>query len=115
MKYEFPEKIYIAHAFCENCNNNEFIVDGQSQFCNQCGGILYRENKKLYTTKRNKEKKKVQKYKRGKIVFPEEIMVGYAYCSQELEGEEVVIKDRVICQECEEIMKIKKVKKYFLI
>ena len=26
-----------------------------------------------------------------------------------------VIKDRVICQECEEIMKIKKVKKYFLI
>lgn len=36
MKSNFPDELYIAYAVCEQCNNKEFIISGQTQICNKC-------------------------------------------------------------------------------
>lgn len=114
MKYTFPKELYIAYAICKNCNNREFIVSGQTQFCNQCGKLLFREDEMLYTLKRRKTNNITEEiFAKDKISFPQEIIIGYASCSDTI-GEEVVVKDRVICQECKERMTIHKMTKYFL-
>lgn len=115
MKHIFSEELDIAYAVCKNCNNKEFIVSGQTQFCNQCGDLLFREDEKQYTLKREKNNDmKKDLFVKDKIAFPKEIIVGYASCSETSNGEEVVVKDRVICQECKEIMTIHETIKYFL-
>lgn len=46
---KFPKEIYIAFAVCaKECGNREFIVDGQSQICEYCGGIMFRTEVKKY-------------------------------------------------------------------
>lgn len=116
MKHKFPEELYIAYAICKNCNNREFIVSGQTQFCNHCGELLFREDEMLYTLKRVKNNNNMLKdvFIKDKISFPQEIIVGYAKCSTIPNGEEVVVKDIVICQECKERMTINETAKYFL-
>lgn len=99
MKHIFPKELYIAYAICDNCNNKEFIVDGQSQICNQCGELLSRREVKLYTLE--KEENINMKIGKNKISFPEEIIVAYTTCEDALNGEEIVAKDKVICQKCE--------------
>jgi len=42
---EFPNKIHIAHAVCHpECGVQEFIVDGSTQRCQHCGGLLFRND-----------------------------------------------------------------------
>jgi len=39
----FPEEIYVAYAVCHpECGMKDFIVDGSTQKCQQCGGTMYR-------------------------------------------------------------------------
>lgn len=115
MKHKFPEELYIAYAICKNCNNREFIVSGQTQICNNCGELLFREDEMLYTLKREKSNNMMKDVcGKDKIFFPQEIIIGYASCSTMLSGEEVVVKDIVICQECKEQMTINETTKYFL-
>lgn len=115
MKHIFSEKIYIAYAICKDCNNKEFIVSGQTQFCNNCGELLFREDEMLYTLKKEKINNATKDiFMKDKILFPQEIIIGYANCSNVLNGEEVVVKDVVICQECKERMTIHEMTKYFL-
>ena len=46
---EFPEEIYIAYAVCGNsCGVRSFIVDGQTQVCQNCGKLMYRTYIKKY-------------------------------------------------------------------
>ncbi len=115
MKYTFPKELYIAYATCKNCGNREFIVSGQTQFCNQCGKLLFREDEMLYTLIQEKNDNEIKDaYIKGRIFFPQEIIIGYAKCSNTQKGEEVVVKDMVICQECKERMTIHEMTKYFL-
>jgi hypothetical protein len=44
----FPKEIYIAFAVC-GCGVNEFIVDGQSQVCQNCGKLNFRTEVRKYT------------------------------------------------------------------
>lgn len=115
MKHKFPEELYIAYAFCENCGNREFIVSGQTQFCNQCGELLFREQEMLYTLKQGKTNNTVTDvFIKDKICFPQEIIIGYATCNNASNEEEVVVKDMVICQVCKERMTINETAKYYL-
>ena len=115
MKHKFPEELYIAYAICKNCNNREFIVSGQTQFCNHCGELLFREQEMLYTLKQGKTNNMIKDvFIKDKICFPQEIIIGYANCGTSSRGEEVVVKDIVICQECKERMTINETTKYFL-
>ena len=115
MKHIFSKELHIAYAICKNCNNREFIVSGQTQFCNHCGELLFRENEMLYTLKREKTNNMIKDvFVKDKIIFPQEIIIGYANCSTTTNGEEVVVKDIVICQECKERMTIHEITKYFL-
>ncbi|MNT82788.1 hypothetical protein D3C72_2225680 [compost metagenome] len=69
----------------------------------------------LYTLKREETNNVIiDLLIKDKISFPQEIIIGYATCSSSLKGEEVVIKDVVICQECKERMIINDRAKYFL-
>lgn len=69
LKHEFSKELYIAYSFCEECGNKEFIVDGQTQFCNQCGGMLFRDEKRLYTLeKEENDIKKIQLYEKEKYL-----------------------------------------------
>lgn len=46
---KFPEEIYIAYAVCaKEPGNREFIIDGQSQVCQYCGGIMFRTKVNKY-------------------------------------------------------------------
>jgi len=113
-KHKFPEEIYIAYAVCRNCNNNEFIVDGQTQICNNCKELLFRTDERIYVlNKKDIQQGKKDILSKNEIVFPEKILVGYATCSTAANGEEVVIKDQVICQQCEEQMVIEDTAMYF--
>lgn len=46
---KFPKEIHIAFAVCgKECGNKEFIVDGQSQVCQYCGRLMFRDEVKKY-------------------------------------------------------------------
>lgn len=46
---EFPKEIFVAFAVCGKvCGNKEFIVDGQTQVCQQCGKLMFRVETKKY-------------------------------------------------------------------
>lgn len=114
MKHIFPNEIYIGYAICKKCNNREFIVSGQSQICNNCGGLIFVTEERSYVlNKDNIEDRKIDTFRKNKLIYPKEIIVGYAKCSNVLNGEEVVLKDIVICQECKEKMIIEDTIKYF--
>jgi len=50
---DFPQEIYVAYAVCATeCGNREFIVDGQSQVCQYCGGLMFRTEVKKYILER---------------------------------------------------------------
>lgn len=50
---DFPQEIYVAYAVCaKECGNREFIVDGQSQVCQHCGGMMFRTEVKKYILER---------------------------------------------------------------
>jgi len=39
----FPATINVAHAVCHpECGRQEFIVDGSTQKCQRCGGLMFR-------------------------------------------------------------------------
>ena len=39
----FPESLHIAYAVCHpECGVQEFIVDGSTQRCQHCGGLMFR-------------------------------------------------------------------------
>jgi len=45
----FPAEIHIAHAVCHpECGVQEFIVDGSTQRCQHCGGLMFRGEVKKY-------------------------------------------------------------------
>ena len=45
----FPEIIAVAYAVCHpECGVAEFIVDGSTQECQQCGGLLFRSETTEY-------------------------------------------------------------------
>ena len=111
----FPNEIAIAYAICNtdnDCHNKEFIVDGQSQICNSCGELLFREKTRNYTLEEESNKK----HFKDEIEFPDSIDIAYAICNNEdcNYGEYVVIKDVVKCQYCENPMKLYGKKKYYL-
>ncbi len=40
---KFPESIHIAYAVCHpECGVHELIVDGSTQKCQRCGGLMFR-------------------------------------------------------------------------
>lgn len=46
---DFPKEIHVAYAVCaRECGNREFIVDGQTQVCQYCGGLMFRTEVKKY-------------------------------------------------------------------
>lgn len=48
----FPKSIYVAYAVCHpECGVREYIVDGSTQRCQQCGGELFRTEVKEYILK----------------------------------------------------------------
>jgi hypothetical protein len=45
----FPKNISIAHAVCQpECGVQEFIVDGSTQRCQGCGGLMFRGETRKY-------------------------------------------------------------------
>ena len=49
---EFPESIHVAYAVCHpHCGVKEFIVDGSTQECQHCGGLLFRTASHEYIRK----------------------------------------------------------------
>ncbi len=111
----FPNEIAIAYAICNSnndCTNNEFIVDGQSQMCNKCGELLYRESVRNYTLKESLRKNTFN----DEVGFPNIIEISYATCKNgECDyGEFVVSKELVKCQYCENSMHLEGKKKYYL-
>jgi hypothetical protein len=54
---DFPEKILIAYAVCHpECGAREFIVDGSTQECQHCGGLMFRTEVAEYRLVQNKTK-----------------------------------------------------------
>ncbi len=45
---EFPEEIHVAYATCA-CGTREFIVDGSTQECQNCGGLMFRHETRAYS------------------------------------------------------------------
>jgi len=46
---KFPNEIYISYAVCaKECGRKEFIVDGSTQVCQKCGGLMFRTETKKY-------------------------------------------------------------------
>jgi hypothetical protein len=46
---EFPAEVQIAFAICHPaCGTQEFIVDGSTQECQFCGGLLFRTETRGY-------------------------------------------------------------------
>ncbi len=42
-KVVFPSQLFIAYAVCgKKCGTREFIVDGQTQVCQNCGKLMFR-------------------------------------------------------------------------
>ena len=51
----FPKDIHIAHAVCHpDCGTQEFIVDGSTQRCQRCGGLMFRGETEIYQLKEGK-------------------------------------------------------------
>lgn len=49
---KFPDSIHIAHAVCHpECGVQEFIVDGSTQKCQQCGGMMFINEVREYKIK----------------------------------------------------------------
>ena len=45
----FPEGMAVAYAVCHpECGASEFIVDGSTQECQRCGGLLFRTEVRSY-------------------------------------------------------------------
>jgi len=117
MKHTFSQELYIAYSICQNCNNNEFIVSGQTQICNDCRKHLFRTLERKY----NSEKFKIETIEqnfidKNKIIFPKTITIAYAYCNS-IDcnyGEEVVDKEKVICQHCMNEMELRDKLTYIL-
>jgi hypothetical protein len=53
----FPESIYIAYAVCHpECGVAEYIVDGSTQECQYCGGLMFRTEVAEYMLASKKKK-----------------------------------------------------------
>ena len=49
---DFPESIHVAYAVCHpECGTKEFIVEGGTQECQKCGGLMFRQETKEYKLK----------------------------------------------------------------
>ena len=52
----FPSEVLIASATCHpECGAQEFIVDGSTQECQRCGGLMFRHSVASYSRKDEKE------------------------------------------------------------
>ena len=52
IEIKFPKIIHIAHAVCHpECGVQEFIVDGSTQSCQKCGGLMFRGEIEEYLKK----------------------------------------------------------------
>jgi len=46
---KFPPVLHVAYAVCaKTCGTREFIVDGQTQVCQRCGGLMFRTEVREY-------------------------------------------------------------------
>jgi hypothetical protein len=46
----FPASVGVAYAVCsKECGRAEFIVDGSTQICYHCGGMMFRAAVREYT------------------------------------------------------------------
>jgi hypothetical protein len=51
---DFPETIHVAFAVCtKKCGTREFIVDGSTQRCQQCGELMFRTEVAEYVLRRS--------------------------------------------------------------
>ena len=49
---KFPDTIFIAHSVCHpECGVQQFIVEGGTQKCQRCGGLLFRNEVAKYKKK----------------------------------------------------------------
>jgi hypothetical protein len=49
---DFPASLHIAYAVCHlKCGAAEFIVDGNTQTCSHCGGLMFRTEVTEYVRK----------------------------------------------------------------
>ena len=109
MKVNFSKELYIAYAVCENCGNKEFIVSGQTQTCNKCKKHLFRTIERKYNLEEFKNETIQQDFvDKIKIAFPEKVTVAHAWCNTYdcSYREEVVDKEKVICQYCMKEMEL---------
>jgi hypothetical protein len=45
----FPERVLVAFAVCHpECGRREFIVEGSTQACQRCGGLMFRTETRWY-------------------------------------------------------------------
>ena len=45
----FPDELTISYAVCHpECGKKEYIVDGSTQECQSCGGLMFRAESWLY-------------------------------------------------------------------
>jgi len=48
----FPESVHVAYAVCHpNCGRQEFIIEGSTQECQRCGGLMFRTTTQEYGRK----------------------------------------------------------------
>jgi len=46
---EFPNKLIVSYAVCSiECGIKEYIIEGSTQECQHCGGLMYRTNTAEY-------------------------------------------------------------------
>lgn len=64
----FPDRIHIAFAVCHpECGAAEFIVDGNTQKCQYCGGTMFRLEVHEYSIMNEKPSDGATKKKRSRI------------------------------------------------
>ncbi len=48
---EFPDRLPVAYAVCHpECGRAEFIVEGSTQACQRCGGLMFRTDTRWYSS-----------------------------------------------------------------
>ncbi|MDH5642237.1 MAG: hypothetical protein OEY28_13190 [Nitrospira sp.] len=58
-KSSFPQTIFVSQAVCHpECGTDELIVDGSTQECQNCGGIMFRLESAAYQRVDDRRKRK---------------------------------------------------------
>ena len=64
---DFPERLTVAHAVCHpECGAKEFIVEGSTQECQYCGGLMFRTKNAEYRRTRATSGQRPKKKGKGR-------------------------------------------------